>query len=121
MVTLFSLFDSELEATNVIDALAATDFGDQVETEIITGGRAIIGGSIVAPAADPQFQSAVPGPVVLPFGVGENTGLDDEEAAFFAQGVKSGGVLLKVDVDDEQADVVRRILREHNGRTYRKG
>ena len=118
MSKVVSLFESQAEATRALDALHSSDY-ESIETEVIEHVRELdYGGTgIVAPA--PNASSGVAGAVTIPNPL-QDADLDDEEAAWFAEGVRGGGVLVVAEVDDEAANSVKEILRDHGGRTYEK-
>ena len=118
MTKLASLFASQFDATRALDALNQYDFGD-IEIEVVEG---------VAEAAT-RTDDVVP---VVPVRYRQDTGLqgdtaflpylddmdlDDDEAEFFRRGVRHGGVLVLVEVDDDHGAAVEQLLRDHGGRT----
>jgi len=118
MSKVVTLFESQAEATRALDALHSSDY-ENIETEVIESVRELDyrGTGIAAPA--PNASTGVAGAVTIPNPLADKD-LDDEEAAWFAEGVRGGGVLVIAEVDDEAAGSVERILRDHGGRTYEK-
>lgn len=114
MATVASLFGSQAEATEALDALADTEFAD-VDTRVFEE----VGPNPAEPdvGAIPHLASSRLSGALDP-GVGEwFADLDDETAEFFTQQVRSGGVLLMARVEDERADALESFLQEHGGRT----
>lgn len=115
MTKLFSLFGTQKELTEAIDALVQ-EF-DDVETKVIESEEEAkeSGPKFAAPTSYPGTGGA---PVV---GTAQSKiaelAMSDEEAQFYTRGVKKGGKLLIVEMDEDEADDVRRLLREQNGRT----
>lgn len=118
MSKVIALFESQAEATRALDALHAGDYKD-IETEVIEDARDMDYGTIGVAAPAPNASTGVAGVVAIPDPL-QDIGLDDEEVAWFAQGIRGGGVLVVVEVDDEDAQSVERILRDHGGRTFEK-
>jgi len=118
MVRIISLFGSQAEATRAVEALHASDF-ESIEIEVIENSRELDYGDtgIVAPA--PNASTGVAGAVAIPDPL-QDLDLDDEEAAWFAQGVRGGGVVISAEVDEDDAGTVAQILRDHGGRTYER-
>ena len=119
MSKIVSLFESQAEATKALDVLHASDY-ENIEAEVIEDARDMDYGStgVVAPA--PNASTGVAGVVGIPDPL-QDIGLDDEEAAWFAEGVRGGGVLVVAEVDDEDAGSVEKILRDYGGRTFKRG
>lgn len=114
MATVASLFGSQAEATEALDELAETEFAD-VETRVFEE----VGPNPTEPdvGAIPHLGSGRLSGALDP-GVGEwFSDLDDKEAEFFTQRVRSGGVLVMAKVEDERAGALETFLREHGGRT----
>lgn len=118
MTRVISLFKSQEEATRALDALHTRDY-ENIEIEVIDNARGIDerGSGIVAPA--PNASTGVAGTIGMPNPL-QDIDLEDEEAAWFADGVRGGGVLVVAEVDDEGTRSVKKILGEHGGRTYKK-
>jgi hypothetical protein len=45
-------------------------------------------------------------------------GLNDDEIAFYSQGMEMGGQLLVIRVDEKDSDTVRQIITEHDGEIF---
>lgn len=117
MITVASLFQSQAEATEAIDALADSAFSDvdyrvyehemaQKEGEVQTVGL---------PMTEPGVGATGPAVVVSSAG----TRLEDEELAdFFRDAVESdSAVLIVADVKEEQVPGLERFFRRQGGRT----
>lgn len=122
MTVIASLFESQAEATRALDALAAADIGD-VDTRVIESEEEASQGpsSGTIPALDP----AAPGPAGAAAPVAGwqslimGSDLEEDEADFFIQGVRDGGVLVLVrEADEEHEETIEQILRENGGRAY---
>lgn len=114
MATVASLFGSQAEVTEALDALAETEFAD-VETRVFEE----VGPNPTEPdvAAVPYLSSGrLSG--ALDAGLTEwFDDLGDKEAEFLTQRVRSGGVLVMAKVEDERAGALETFLREFGGRT----
>ena len=119
MARIISFFQSQEEATRAVDDLYSGDY-EGIETEVIENASEIDFGAegIVAPATNAS--TGVAGAIGIPTRL-EDIDFDDEkEAAWFAEGVRGGGVLVMAEVDDEDATAVEQVLRNHGGRTFEK-
>lgn len=118
MAKVVSLFESQEEATKALDALYASSY-ESVDAEVIDNVSELDYGEtgVVAPA--PNASTGVAGAVDIPNPL-QDTDLGDEEAAWFAQGVQGGGVLVVAEVDDEHAEAVAQLFHDYGGRTYEK-
>jgi hypothetical protein len=121
MTTIASLFESQAEATKALDALAAADI-DDVDIRVIESEDEASQGpsSGTIPALNPaQGPVGAAAPAAGWQGLIMGSDLEEEEADFFIEGVRDGGVLVLVeDVDEEQEETVTQILRDNGGRTY---
>lgn len=117
MATVASLFGSDAEATEALDALANSPFED-VETRVYQGDVADDVGE-VHPAGVPA--GSTPVGEASPQAAIDNrlTDLDNEELSdFFVEAVEQGrGVLVVADVDDDQAEALAAFFQEQGGRT----
>ncbi|MAT98790.1 MAG: hypothetical protein CL608_16730 [Anaerolineaceae bacterium] len=111
MTTLIGLFKDQKTAEAAVDALTAADL-DDVEFETILSWDEEQEKEVkVAPAFTGYGSSGAP--VAMSHVPSWN--LDDEEERFFKRTVQHGGVLIVVDVDDEdQVPQVNRILEENS-------
>ena len=114
MATVASLFGSQAEATEAIDALADSEFAD-VETRVFE--------EVEPTAADPDV-GAVPrlgsGRITGALAPGTREwfeGMDDKAIEFLMERVRSGGVLLMAKAEDERVDALESFLSEHGGKT----
>ena len=111
MTTLIGLFSDQKMAEEAVNALSAADL-DDVEFETILQWDEEQEKEIkVAPAFTGYGSSGAPVAVSR----APSWNLDDEEEQFFRRSVQHGGVLIVVDVDDEdQVPQVNRILQENS-------
>lgn len=119
MTRIIGFFDSQEEATRAVDALYSGGY-EGVETEVIENADQVDWGAegIVAPVTNAS--TGVAGVIGIPTRL-ENIAFDNEEEAnWFAEGVRGGGVLVVAEVDDEDGTEVERVLRTHGGRTFEK-
>lgn len=116
MAKVISLFESQAEATSALDVLYGGDYGN-IEIEVIeNGGETDFGATgVVVPAINSS--TGVAGAVGIPDRLDDVDFAGDEEAAWFAEGVRGGGVLVVAEVDDEDASAAEEVLRNHGGRT----
>ncbi|NLF63468.1 MAG: hypothetical protein GX579_02585 [Chloroflexi bacterium] len=117
MATVASLFPSQAEASQAIDAMAGTEFASVV-TDVYEGDLADDVGE-VPPIGIPAGGSILGG--ASPRAILDNrlTGLNDEElSSYLIQSVELGrGVLVVADVEDSQAGALAAFFRNHGGRT----
>lgn len=117
MTTVASLFETQAEASEAIDALAGTGFEDidfrVYERNVEAEGTDVR--AIGLPTSEPNVGGS--GAVGI-FG-GPGGEIDDEGLAdFYRDAVESGeAVLVVADVEDDRADDLERFFREHGGRT----
>lgn len=121
MITVASLFESQAEATEALDALAESAFSE-VEYRVYERDMVDEDDDVQVmglPITEPSVGGA--GPVAMTSSAG--TSLQDEElAGFFRDAVESGSAVLVVaEVKDEQAEALGRFFREHGGRTSKEG
>lgn len=110
MTTLIGLFKDQKTAEEAVDALTAADLDDVEFETIIRWDEEQEKEIKVAPAFTGYGSSGSP----VAMGRVRSWNLDDEEEQFFKRIVQRGGVLIVVDVDDEdQVPQVNRILQEH--------
>lgn len=120
MAKIASLFGSDADATRALDALARADYGE-VETEVFDQARAGFRDDAVALSAYPSTSGGgVVGPGASSPWIDTDMGMDDDTVRFFTDGVRNGGVLVLVEVEDEQAAAVEQFLREHGGQAVSK-
>jgi hypothetical protein len=124
MTKILSLFGSQEEATTAVERLAALDFYDELDTEVIDSFAAdserdtTVFVPIAAPAIAPEGRQFMgPATPIWPIAGLE---LDSETSAFFDRGLRNGGVLVVVEGNDRYAEPVRQLLREAGGRTSRE-
>jgi hypothetical protein len=112
MTTLIGLFKDQQKAEEAVNALSAAKF-DDVEFETILHWDQEQEGQVdVAPAIGAGYTSSGYAAAVARV---PSWNLDDEEEQYLKRAVQHGGVLIVVDVDDEdQVPQVNRILQEHS-------
>lgn len=114
MTKLFSLFSSEAEVTQAVDAL--TKQVPEVETEVIYSESEAQRTQMPMASGSP-LPGATGTPIVnVVHDRIKELAMNDNEAEFYVRGLKNGGALLIVETDEEQVDAARRILRSENGR-----
>lgn len=117
MATVASLFGSDAEATEALDALADSQFAE-VDTHVYRGDVADDVGE-VQPAGVPS--GSIPVTEASPQAALDSrlTDLDNEELSdFFVEAVEQGrGVLVVADVDDDDAEALTAFFKEQGGRT----
>lgn len=110
MTKLIGLFKDQQKAENAIEQLAAAEM-ENIEFETISQWeqKRELGAEVVTGLNAGSGASAVP--VAARFPASWN--LNDEEQLFFKRAVQNGGVLIVVDVNDEDNESrVRSILQE---------
>jgi hypothetical protein len=112
MTTLIGLFKDQQKAEEAVNALSAAKF-DDVEFETILHWDQEQEGQVdVAPAVAVGYTSSG---YAVAAGRVANWNLDDEEEQYLKRTVQNGGVLIVVDVVDEDlVPQVNRILQEHS-------
>ncbi len=117
MTTVASLFQSEAEATEALDALAKTEFED-LDYRVYQRNVADEGGAVV-PIGFPNTQPDVGAVTPLAMVGDDLSDLDDEGLSdFFRQAVERGqAVVVVAKVDDEDAANLEAFFREYGGRT----
>jgi hypothetical protein len=112
MTTLIGLFDDEQKAEEAINALTAADL-DDVDFETITHWHNEADTGVrAAPAVNAP---SGPAGMAVPVGPVTSWNIEDEEVEYFRRAVQNGGVLITVDVDDDdQVEQVKRILQEYS-------
>lgn len=120
MKTVASLFETQAEATEAIDALDGSGFEDidyrVYERNVEAEGTQVR--AIGLPSAEPNIGGS--GAVGIFGGVGDDLG-DEGLADFFRDAVETGqAVLVVAEVEDERADELERFFREQGGRTSEK-
>lgn len=117
MMTVASLFESQAEATEAVDALAQSPFED-VEYRVYEHNMAHESDDVQAiglPTTEPSVGGA--GPVAIVSNVGTKLGNEDL-SDFFRDAVENGdGVLVVAEVDEDRAPQLEAFFREHGGRT----
>ncbi len=110
MTKVIGLFDGEQKAEEAINALTAADL-DDIEFETISHWHHEANvGVRAAPAVNAPSGPAGMG---VPVGPISTWNIEDEETEYFRRAVQNGGVLIVVDVDDEeQVSQVKQILHE---------
>lgn len=119
MAKVISLFESQADVTRALDTLYSGDYGN-IQIEVIENAGELESGAtgVVAPAVN--YNTGVTGGIGIPARLDDVDFASDEEAAWFAEGVRGGSVLVVADVSDESASAVKEVLRNHGGRTYEK-
>lgn len=117
MITVASLFQSQAEATEAIDALADSAFSD-VDYRVYEHEMAREKGEVQTiglPTTEPGVGATGPAAIVSTTG----TRLEDEGlAGFFRDAVEGGSAVLVVaDVEEERAPGLERFFRRQGGRT----
>jgi hypothetical protein len=114
MATVASLFGSQAKATEALDALADSEFAD-VDTRVFEN----VGPNPAEPdvGAVPHLASSRLSAVLDPRTGEWFEDLDDNEADFFIQQVRSGGVLLLAKVEARRAGALESFLHEQGGQT----
>ena len=112
MTMLIGLFKDQQKAEEAVNALSAAKF-DDVEFETILHWDQEQEGQVdVAPAIGAGYTSSGYAAAVARV---PSWNLDDEEEQYLKRAVQHGGVLIVVDVDDEeQVPQVNHILQEHS-------
>lgn len=116
MAKIASLFGTEADATQALDTLAEAGFSDTNLKVISSVGEAATDTGTRAALA-PQVGAGVYAQAAVPRNFAADWDLSAEEAEFFIRGVRNGGVLVLLDVQEERVGTVRRILQDGNGRT----
>ena len=112
MTTLIGLFKDQQKAEEAVNALSAAKF-DDVEFETILHWDQEQEQEVEIAPALPTGYGSSGYPVAM--GYVPSWNLADDEEQFFKRTVQRGGVLIVVDVDDEdQVPQVNRILQEHS-------
>jgi hypothetical protein len=126
MKTVVGLFDNSQDLEQALNELHSRGFG---EDEINIQQSPIIGqdkklvtdpdtGDVSGVMLDPDTPAASDPRVVVeigdPIGTLVDLGVPSEEAPFYAEGVKQGGTLLIVQIDDKRAPEVLNIMRLAN-------
>ncbi|MFW6096650.1 MAG: hypothetical protein ACOC9Z_01170 [Chloroflexota bacterium] len=117
MKTVASLFETQAEASEAIDALAGTGFEDidyrVYERNVEAEGTQVR--AIGLPSTEPNIGGS--GAVGIFGGPGDDLG-DEGLADFFRNAVESGeAVLIVAEVEDDRADDLERFFRDQGGRT----
>ncbi len=113
MTTLIGLFEDQQKAEEAINALAAAKLKD-IEFETIDSWDEGYGTRIEAMPA-PNSGYGPGGAIPVSAGPGLSWNLDDTETDYFRRTVRNGGVLIVVEVDNEdQVPHVNRILQENS-------
>jgi hypothetical protein len=117
MATVASLFGSQAEATEALDALADSEF-EEVETRVYQGDLSDEVGE-VQPTGVPSGSTPVTEASPQAAMDSRLTDLNNEELSdFFVEAVEQGqGVLVVAHVDDERAGGLAAFFEEHGGRT----
>jgi hypothetical protein len=129
-VIVAALFDSQADADVAMEKLLNAGIED-LETQLVQGDQRTrgdapaVGGPVfpVVPNTDGGFGHASGAATGMPFLGGRSSWLDDvdeEERAFYHEGLKEGGTVVLARVDDDSADHVRRMMNLQGARTYVK-
>lgn len=117
MAVVASLFSSQAEASQAIDALAGTPFED-VEVNVYEEGISDDMSDVVVPFGTPGDGTALSGtgpPLIFHQWLTEVG--DEALSRFFLDAVENGqGVLLVADVNDERAEELRAFFKQAGGR-----
>lgn len=121
MKTVASLFETQAEASEAIDALAGTGLED-VEYRVYERNVEAEGTQVRAiglPSAEPNIGGS--GAVGIFGDPGSDLG-DEGLADFFRDAVETGrAVLVVAEVEEDRADELERFFRDHGGRTSKEG
>jgi len=121
MPKIVSLFNSQEELGLAIEELAQADLGD-IETEVIDNLEDQANQFLGAPTTSVNPAVITPTPVIITTSHKDNLidriGVDEEEADFLAQGLKSGASLLVVEVEEKYLGKATEILRQHQGQLF---
>lgn len=111
MTTLIGLFEDQKKAEKAINALSAADLADVEFETILQWDEESAKELQVAPA----FAGSGSSGAAVAVSRVPSWNLEDEEEQFFKRTVQRGGVLIVVDVDDEdQVPQVNQILKENS-------
>jgi hypothetical protein len=113
MATVASLFGEQADATRALDAMASSPFAE-VETRVFEPGLGDSSGAGTIAGA------GVLEGIVVPFADTEYTDLDEDERAWYAQGLRGGGTLVVAEVDDERAAELESFFARYGGRTSKE-
>ena len=117
MLTVASLFESQSEATEALDALAESPFSE-IEYRVYEHNIAREGDEaqvIGLPTTEPNVGGS--GPAVILSSAGTNL-RDEELADFFRDAVETGSAVLVVaKVEEDRAQALENFFRDHGGRT----
>lgn len=119
MKKVISLFSSQAEAEEAIDALNKKSW-DELETNVVESTEDDV---VVTPAPAATTAGNLQGvPTAMPFDLDSAPGLDlnMEEAEFFRRGLKKGGVLVIANVDESHAETTIQLMQENGGQTAQK-
>lgn len=121
MPKIVSLFNSQEELGLAIEELAQADLGD-IETEVIDNLEDQANQFLGAPTTSVNPAVITPAPVIITTSHKDNLidriGVDEEEADFLAQGLRSGASLLVVEVEEKYLGKATEILRQHQGQLF---
>jgi hypothetical protein len=121
MPKIVGLFNSQEELGLAIEELAQADLGD-IETEVIDNLEDQANQFVGAPTTSVNPAVITPAPVIITTSHKDNLidriGVDEEEADFLAQGLKSGASLLVVEVEEKYLGKATEILRQHQGQLF---
>ena len=121
MPKIVGLFNSQEELGLAIEELAQADLGD-IETEVIDNLEDQANQFLGAPTTSVNPAVITPAPVIITTSHTDNLidriGVDEEEADFLAQGLKSGASLLVVEVEEKYLGKATEILRQHQGQLF---
>lgn len=120
MAKLKSLFESQAESTQALDALYAGDYGD-VDTEVYESPQeSIADDTVVAATPHDTYATHPAGAIAIPADLDDVEFEDEAEAIWFTRRLRNGAVLVVAEVDDEHAETVAQLFRDYGGRTYEK-
>jgi len=127
MAIVAGLFDSQADATEAMDRLLREHIPN-LDTRVIDRGSSASSGDVnsvipIIPNTSGGFSQSGIGAV--PFGTGSDKvdwldNLDEVEQAFYYEGLKEGASLALAEVDDQDAEKVRQLMRRFGARTYSK-
>ena len=112
-----SLFDSQKEADQAIQALNEHELGDS-DIRVIDGSSADTTETVARSGAFVGVAGAEGQGLPALAATAPELSMSDEEQDFFMRGLRDGGVVIVVELSDENAETATRLLRDYGGRTY---
>jgi hypothetical protein len=124
MAVVAGLFSSQADATRMMDVILRRDYKG-LDTRVVEGqettGNTAQGGDALFPVI-PTTGTGVGQPGGIAWGAGDDatwmSDMRDVERTFYHEGMREGATLALIRVDDDHADEIRDLMRDHGAQMH---